>query len=609
MRDGSPDLQEDPPGTLPRQPAMLPDICASQHRWLSQWSQHVSRADQLIRVPSLAGYVRTPLDVSAWNQYLSNLSTDPLVQFFIKGISEGFRIGYIGHEINCQSARTNLQSAYEHPDVVREYLKKEVREGRVAGPFDRSLAPSVHINRFGVIPKSHQPNKWRLIVDLSFPVHRSVNDGIPKELCSMSYVTIDDAIRRIISVGPGAKLAKIDIKHAFRLIPVHPADRHLLGMEWEDWVFIDTCLPFGLRSAPKLFNIIAELLAGIFQQQGVTYVIHYLDDFLTVGSPNSNECQKNLETIFAVSKALGVPLAADKVAGPSPALEFLGIVLDTHSMEARLPMEKLRRTQQMVSDWLEKRSAKKRDILSLVGTLQHASKVVKPGRTFVARLYATAAKVAELEFFTRLNSGFRSDLWWWHIFLQHWNGASFLQLEGRIGHEVLIQTDASGSWGCGAHFNGLWFQWEWPPSWSDVDITIKELVPIILACAVWGKYLNRKVVLFQCDNMAVVRALQKGSMKNDHAMHMLRSLWFFTAFYDVMLQAEHIAGINNYRADQLSRNNIVSFFTSHPQAQPSPTPLPLELLEIVGSTKPDWTSQSFTRLFHFIVARDWQPPQ
>ena len=67
-------------------------------------------------------------------------------------------------------------------------------------------------------------------MDLSFPAGRSVNDGIPKELCSLRYITIDDAIDHILSMGPGTHLAKIDIKSAFRLIPVHVADRHLLGM-------------------------------------------------------------------------------------------------------------------------------------------------------------------------------------------------------------------------------------------------------------------------------------------------------------------------------------------------------------------------------------------
>ena len=126
-----------------------------------------------------------------------------------------------------------------------------------------------HISHFGVIPKCHTPNKWRLIIDLSHPAGHSVNDGIPKSLCSLSYVTVDTAIWHILNTGIGTLLAKIDIKHAFRLLPVHPADRHLLAMSWKGDLFIDTCLPFGLRSAPKLFNILADLLSWILQRKGI----------------------------------------------------------------------------------------------------------------------------------------------------------------------------------------------------------------------------------------------------------------------------------------------------------------------------------------------------
>ena len=69
-------------------------------------------------------------------------------------------------------------------------------------------------------------------------------------------------------------------------------------------------------------------------------------------------------------------------------------------------------------------SATKREIFSLVRVLQHATKVVRPGRTFVSRLYAVAAKVQELDYFTCLNKEFQSDLHWWNTFLGHWNGVS-----------------------------------------------------------------------------------------------------------------------------------------------------------------------------------------
>ena len=154
-------------------------------------------------------------------------------------------------------------------------------------------------------------------------------------------------------------------------------------MEWRSGVFIDTCLPFGLRSSPKLFNILADLLAWILEHQGIHHLLHYLDDFLTMGKPQASECYSNLTTMKQVCQLLGVPLAAEKVEGPSTCLEFLAITLDTIRMETRLPEEKLSRLKTTVISWLDKRKATKRQILSLVGLLQHAAKVVRAGRIFV----------------------------------------------------------------------------------------------------------------------------------------------------------------------------------------------------------------------------------
>jgi len=136
-------------------------------------------------------------------------------------------------------------------------------------------------------------------------------------------------------------LAKVDIKSAFCLLPVHPADRHLLGMRWRGNVYIDHCIPFGLRSAPKLFNILADLLAWIMENAGVSYLIHCLDDYLTMGPLESTRCQQNLDIFLSLCAELGVPLAAEKLEGPMTSLSFLGIILDTKHMEIRLPTDKV----------------------------------------------------------------------------------------------------------------------------------------------------------------------------------------------------------------------------------------------------------------------------
>jgi len=168
-------------------------------------------------------------------------------------------------------------------------------------------------------------SKRGLIIDLSHPKGHSVNDGISKPLCFLKYISIDEAIKRIIKHGQNTLLAKIDMKSAFRLLPVHQDDRYMLGMQWNGEVFINTCLSFGLCSAPKLFNLLADLLAWVAQQHNLTFLIHYLDDFLTMGPPSSQTCQQNLDTLVHICNYLGVPLALEKVEGPSTALLFLDI--------------------------------------------------------------------------------------------------------------------------------------------------------------------------------------------------------------------------------------------------------------------------------------------
>ena len=83
------------------------------------------------------------------------------------------------------------------------------------------IAPSLaetHTNPIGLIPKPHQPNKFRLIVDLSAPSDFSVNDGIDPTLCSLQYAMVDEAARLTRQVGPGALLSKLDLSSIYRRV-------------------------------------------------------------------------------------------------------------------------------------------------------------------------------------------------------------------------------------------------------------------------------------------------------------------------------------------------------------------------------------------------------
>ena len=186
-----------------------------------------------MQTPTCLSASTTRLDWRAWQDSLSLHPDRQLADYVVQGIQNGFRIGFDYRRTQTKRVSSNMRSTLEHPEVVRDYLTKECAEGRIFGPFDINRLPQVHVSRFGVIPKGNS-RKWRLILDLSSPDGQSVNDGINPEWCSLSYISVEDAVSIIRRLGQNTLLAKVDIKSAYRMVPVHPDDRLLLGMQWEN---------------------------------------------------------------------------------------------------------------------------------------------------------------------------------------------------------------------------------------------------------------------------------------------------------------------------------------------------------------------------------------
>ncbi len=88
-------------------------------------------------------------------------------------------------------------------------------------------------------------------------------------------------------------------------------------MEWDGKEYIDGMLPFGLRSAPKIFKAIADALEWCTRQAGVEEVFHYLDDYIVLGPPDSDLCQWCLDTLERICTWLGIPLTPEKKDGPT----------------------------------------------------------------------------------------------------------------------------------------------------------------------------------------------------------------------------------------------------------------------------------------------------
>ena len=154
--------------------------------------------------------------------------------------------------------------------------------------------------------------------------------------------------------------------------------------------YVSTVLPFGLRSAPKLFTEFAHAARLIMLYHGASYVEQYLDDYITIGPPCLPVCTSNLEIMLDTFQDLGFTVFPQKVSLPTTVLEFLGIIIDSDKMQLRISQQRMDGVMEELSQWKNRTSAKKREILSLIGKLTFVARVVRSGRTFVRRMIETA---------------------------------------------------------------------------------------------------------------------------------------------------------------------------------------------------------------------------
>ena len=114
------------------------------------------------------------------------------------------------------------------------------------------------------------------LLHLSAPVGRTIDDFISHEALSLQYASVDDAVHMLIHLGRGAQMAKVDLKSAFCMVPVHMADWELLGICWNGLYYVDTCFPFSLRLVHYLFDQVASALVCILQHNyDIPNLIHY----------------------------------------------------------------------------------------------------------------------------------------------------------------------------------------------------------------------------------------------------------------------------------------------------------------------------------------------
>ncbi|KAE8281681.1 hypothetical protein D5F01_LYC20680 [Larimichthys crocea] len=321
---------------------------------------------------------------------------------------------------------------------------------------------------------------------------------------------------------------------------------------------------------------LAQLIHPSTYNPHIPIPIHLLDDFLTV-TPPSFPPSHGLTTMVSVFTNLGVPLSAEKTEGPSTSLEFLGITLDSISLQASLPIEKIHRTSLLISNFLLAHRCTKRQLLSLLGHLNYAIRIIPQGRSFLSHLLSIATSTPNLHDHITLNEASKMELKLWHHFLSSWNGISFFYDDHITKPEdIQLFTDAAPSAGFGGFYSGKWFAAAWPHEFPSLphSSTIHEIYPIIIAGILWGHEWSKKTIAIYSDNSAAVDIINKGWSHSLDIMQFICRLTLVSAQHQFIIRASHIPGHKNAIADSLSRFSLQKFKLLAPDSDPLPTLIP-----------------------------------
>ena len=392
----------------------------------------------------------------------------------------------------------------------------------------------------------------------------------------------------------------LDVKGAFRLVPVRREDWHLQVFKWKGRFLFDKVLVFGCRTSPPIWRRVGSALEFIFAQLPNISVSHHVDDFLFVvaikkHAPQITWQQSHVEVpvagsterkqvvvdkevpvvavqsfvdVLSVGAKLGVPWSWDKNVSPTQMLVHLGVELNTKLMRATVPPRRLQHTMDVIRSFLHNRFFTTKGLQSLIGKLAFVCRVFPPGRCFLNRLLSTLRVYKDAKRISMV-PWLKADLEWWLWALPVWKGISTIPRSKFAAFaDEHFGTDACNI-GYGAHWNGQFFSAQWSQEHLiEAQRAVKhsmpwmELYAVAAAVTLWSHHWRGRRVIVKVDCEPASYWINKGNTTRQQTVNLLRSIADHCVTFGFELMAVWVEGQTNVLADALSRLNVDLFLQS-----------------------------------------------
>ena len=352
-------------------------------------------------------------------------------------------------------------------------------------------------------------------------------------------------------------LTSLDLKDAYFSIPMCSDHHNYLTFSWENVYYAFTCLPFGLSSAPRIFTKVMKPVLAVARSEGICLVI-FLDDILIMAS-SVDQSLRHTTFVMNLLESLGFVINRKKSClTPQTRLCYLGFEFDSSAMTLRVPESKIEKLQAEDSRLLSKTVISIRDLARVIGMIVSTFEAFPEGKLHFrqleyAKIHALQTEQGSFEGKIEVTPTIIREIQWW-LNLSRKEVKSAIKIPPI---DLILCTDASKTgWGAICETDNSFSQGKWTSAQQHFHINRLELTAVYKALCSLCSSLYAVHVLIKSDNSTAVSYLSKMGGSVGPLNDITLSIFEWCAQRNILLSATHVAGIDNFLADSLSRKDL-----------------------------------------------------